>query len=154
MNQTDLAYRKTAVEGASGFGLLISLYDTLVGDLRRAADAQRAHDLEARSKELKHALVIVGFLENWIEPDSGELAGYLVSFYKSLRRTIIDAQVKQSAELLERKMAEVLNLRKVWQQLDHRVAASGPEILPPAEPPRYGNLPTLQMDHAQLSWSA
>ena len=37
MTRTDLAYRKTAVEGASGFGLLIALYDTLASDLRRAA---------------------------------------------------------------------------------------------------------------------
>jgi len=37
MNRTDMAYRKSAVEGATGFGLLIALYDTLAGDLRRAA---------------------------------------------------------------------------------------------------------------------
>ena len=37
MNPTELAYRKTAVEGASGFGLMIALYDTLAGNLRRAA---------------------------------------------------------------------------------------------------------------------
>ena len=56
MNRTDLAYRKTAVEGASGFGLLIALYDTLAGNLRRAAAAQRRNDLEDRCHEVKHAL--------------------------------------------------------------------------------------------------
>jgi flagellin-specific chaperone FliS len=46
MSPTEMAYRKTAVGGASGFGLLIALYDTLAGDLRRAADAERANDIE------------------------------------------------------------------------------------------------------------
>jgi hypothetical protein len=48
MNRTDVTYRKTAAEGASGFGLLIALYDTLAGDLRRAAEAERSNDIEQR----------------------------------------------------------------------------------------------------------
>ena len=38
MSPTEMAYRKTAIGGASGFGLLVALYDTLAGDLRRAAN--------------------------------------------------------------------------------------------------------------------
>jgi hypothetical protein len=56
MTPTDLAYRKTAVEGASGMGLLIALYDTLAGDLRRAAAAQRAMTLkDAAVKQSTHS---------------------------------------------------------------------------------------------------
>ena len=54
MNRTDLAYRRTAAEAASGLGLLIALFDTLAGDLRRAAEAQRANDIERRSREARH----------------------------------------------------------------------------------------------------
>lgn len=61
MHQTDLAYRQSAAVGASGFGILLALYDTLVGNLRRAAAAQRAGALDLRAKELKHAFVVVGF---------------------------------------------------------------------------------------------
>lgn len=132
MNGMDLAYRKTAAEGASGFGLLIALYDTLAGDLRRAASAQRAKDLEKRTSELKHAIMIVGVLENWIEADKGELAQKLIAFYANLRRRMLVAQAEQSAEMLEDLMAEVIAMREIWQRLDDGGAASGPEILPPA----------------------
>jgi flagellar biosynthetic protein FliS len=153
MNQTDLAYRKTAVEGASGFGLLIALYDTLAGDLRRAAAAQRSGNLEERGEELKHALLVVGHLENWIDAGSGELAQKLLGFYSRMRRKIIEAQTKQSPEILDAQMAETLRIREMWQRLDLRSAASGPEILPPERTPRY-NAPPLQMEQRQLSWSA
>ncbi len=67
MTPTELSYRKTATEGASGFGLLIGLFDTLAGNLRRAAEAQRANDMEKRCGEANHALLVIGHLENWID---------------------------------------------------------------------------------------
>jgi flagellar biosynthetic protein FliS len=154
MNPTNLAYRKTAAEGTTGFGLLIALYDTLAGDLRRAAAAQRKGNLEERTQELKHALLVVGVLENWINAESGELAQQLIAFYSKMRRIILDAQVKQSAEMLEKQMVETLRIREVWQRLDVRSATSGPEILPPERTERYSTAAFMQMEQSQLSWSA
>jgi flagellar biosynthetic protein FliS len=154
MNSRDLAYRKSAAQGASGFGLLIALYDTLAGDLRRAAAAQRSGNIEDRTNELKHALVVVGCLENWIDADSGELAKKLIAFYSRLRRKIIEAQARQSAAMLEQQMASVLSMREIWQKLDLKVEDGGPEILPPARTPSYGGFAVAQMERRQLSWSA
>ena len=162
MTSMDLAYRKTAASGASGFGLLIALYDTLVGDLRRAAAAQRAGNREDRSKELKHALTVVGCLQNWVDAESGDLARTLIAFYSGLRRKMIEAQAKESAEMLEEMMAEVLRLRQTWQQIDEGSAASRlevraeirPEILPPARTASiYGSF-SAPLERRQLSWSA
>jgi len=125
MNRADLAYRKTAVEGASGFGLLIALYDTLAGNLRRAAAAQRVNDIEGRCREAKHAIRVIGYLESCLYgSEGGDLTLQLRAFYRSLRRRLIVAQVKQSAEMLEQGMAEVLRIREYWQQIDQRSAAS------------------------------
>ncbi|MGB6687293.1 MAG: flagellar export chaperone FliS [Terracidiphilus sp.] len=154
MNSRDLAYRKSAAQGASGFGLLIALYDTLAGDLRRAAAAQRSGNIEARTNELKHALVVVGCLENWIDADSGELAKQLIAFYSDLRRKMIEAQAKQSAEMMDEQMASVLGMREIWQKLDLKVEDGGPEILPPARMPSYGGFAAMQMEGRQFSWSA
>jgi len=153
MNFTNLAYRKTVLEGLSGLPLLIAFYDTLAGDLRRAAAAQRKGNLEERSRELKHAALVVGALENWIDANSGDLARQLIAFYSKLRRAMLEAQVKQSAELLEAQMAEVLRIREVWQRLDLRSTNSGPEILPPERTEKYG-AGFMQLEHSQLSWSA
>src|SRR5271167_4346826 len=99
MNPTELAYRRTAVEGASGFGLLIALYDTLVGNLRRAIDAQRGNNIHNRCQELNHALLVIGYLEDWIDRESGgELAQKLVAFYSNLRAKLIEAQARNSSD--------------------------------------------------------
>lgn len=154
MNTMDLTYRKTAFEGASGFGLLIALYDTVAGDLRRAASAQRVGDLEKRAREVKHALAVIGVLENWIDSESGQLAKSLIAFYAGLRRKIIDAQIKQSAEMMEELMAEVLAIREIWQQMDGTSAATGPEILPPVGNQRHSGAFSAQPEQRKLSWSA
>lgn len=136
MNRTDLAYRRAAVQGASGIGLLIALYDTLAGNLRRAAAAQRVNDIEARCREAKHALTVIGYLESCLHrSEGGELTQQLKAFYARLRRKLIEAQVKQSAETFEREMAEVLRIRAHWQQIDQRGAASGPDAMQAATLP-------------------
>jgi|SRR5580692_558767 flagellar protein FliS len=157
MNYTDLAYRTTAAQSASGLSLLIALYDALARDLGRAAAAQRAGDLEARGREIKHALTVIAALENWVEPESGDLARKLVSFYRTLRRKLIDAQVKQSPQIFEEQMAATLTIREIWQRLELRgVTSAGPEmeILPPAQSSSYTGAWAAHLERRQLSWSA
>ena len=78
-----------------GCGLLIALYDTLVGNLRRAAEAQRSNDIEKRCQEINHALLVIGYLEDWIDRESeGELAQKLVAFYATMRKKLIEAQAR------------------------------------------------------------
>jgi len=132
MIQTDLAYRRTAAESASGLGLLISLFDTLAGDLRRAAEAQRQNDIERRCREANHALLVIGHLENWLSQGTGgALAHELIGFYAKLRHSLIQAQLRKSPEMMEELMAGVLQLREKWQQVEQRTEPSGPEVLRP-----------------------
>jgi flagellar protein FliS len=154
MNPTELAYRKTAVEGASGFGLLIALYDTLVGNLRRAADAQRKNDIPTRCHEINHALLVIGYLEDWIDRENGgELARKLVAFYTNLRATLIEAQARKSAEVLEREMAVILAIRGTWQDLELR--ASSALVDPPeSQVQSYPGVAISQDDQRVSSWSA
>jgi flagellar protein FliS len=121
MSPNELAYRKTAIEGTSGFGLLIALYDTLAGNLRRAAEAQRNNDIQKRCQEANHALLVIGYLEDWIDREGGgELAEKLVHFYAGLRTNLIAAQIQQSAALLEQQMNVILAIRGTWQDLEAR----------------------------------
>jgi flagellar protein FliS len=154
MNPTEMTYRKTAVEGASGFGLLIALYDTLAGNLRRAADAQRRGDIQKRCEELKHALLVIGYLEDWVDrKEGGELAQRLLAFYANLRARLIKAQAKQSAEILEREMIVVLAIRGTWHDLEAR-ASSALELLPTSETLKYPGTVPPQEEPSVYSWSA
>ena len=155
MSPTEMAYRKTAIGGASGFGLLIALYDTLAGDLRRAAEAERSSDIESRTREVNHAFLVIGYLEDWVNRGSGgELADYLVKFYRSLRRKMIQAQVKRSPEILEEQMAEVLKIREVWQQFELRGSSDTSKAPAWSQTPSDFGAEPAGYDRSSSSWSA
>jgi flagellar biosynthetic protein FliS len=152
----EFTYRKTvAAASASGLGLLIGLYDTLAADLRRAAAAERDDDIELRCREVNHALTVIGHLEDWLArgPD-GMLAQQLIAFYATLRRRLIEAQVKRSAELLEEQIDEILTLRGVWQGVEFKSGPSGPEILPPIQPQQYAAFYPSDSECRYSRWSA
>ena len=154
MQSTQLAYRKSAAEGAGGFGLLIALYDTLAGNLRRAADAERDNHLEKRCLEINHALLVVGYLEDAIEQASGgELTQQLVSLYSSLRRKLIEAQAKRSPLILEQQMERVLRLRESWQTMELS-APDAPNSLARAMANREHDGTAAYQPSGSTSWSA
>lgn len=116
---TELSYRKSSIDGASPIGLMIALFDTLVGNFRRAANALRKNDIEARCKELNHAALVLGQLESWVDLKSGgESAESLSRFYAYLRAKMMEASVSKSAAVLEKQIEMILHVRSSWQQLD------------------------------------
>lgn len=142
-----------AAEGGNGFNLLTALFDTLAGDLRRAAEAQRNQDIEKRCRETKHAFLVIGHLEEWLNSGSGgELAKQLFAFYSRLRCRLLEAQARSSAELLEQQMADVLAIREHWQKMDvRRLPEVSPTILT-ASPPQFGYL-AMETERSHSSWS-
>jgi len=116
---TGLSYRRSAVEGASSIGLMIALFDTLAGDLGRAAAALRKNDIETRCRELNHAALVLGHLESWIDrANGGDSAESLAAFYTYLRAKMMEASAKKSAAILDSQIEMILNVRSAWQQLD------------------------------------
>jgi flagellar biosynthetic protein FliS len=150
MLPAELAYRKTAAESASGLTLLLSLYDTLAGDIRRAAAAERRKDIAARCCEMNHAFMVIAFLEDRMSRgNGGDLAQQLVSFYSGLRRQLIRAQSKRSPEMLEHLMNSVLEIRKAWQQVESRPIPNA-EAMPASAPTRS----IAETERASSSWLA
>jgi len=116
---TEMSYRKTAIAGASSIGLMIALFDTLVGDLRRACSALRKNDIEARCNELNHAALVLGQLESWIDlSNGGDSAETLSRFYAYLRAKMLEASINKSAAILDKPIEMILHVRSAWQQLD------------------------------------
>jgi flagellar secretion chaperone FliS len=119
LNQTELSYRRSAIEGASIIGLMIALFDTLIGDLRRAASALHKNDIETRCKELNHATLVLGQLNEWVDLENGgESARTLDRFYAYLRAKMMEAAVTKSAALLETQIDMISHVRSAWQKLD------------------------------------
>ena len=136
----EATYRDCSIGGASPIGLMIGLFDRLITDLRRAAEAVRRHDIEARCRDLNHALLIVGQLESWIDrKNGGEPARQLSTFYSYLRARLLEASAKQSAELFEAQMQTIVHIRSKWQ-LQEDTTAQAPSANEARQPDAGGSI--------------
>lgn len=154
MSPSEIAYRQTAAIGSDGLSLMIALYDTLAGDLRRGAKAERCNDIAERCKQLNHALLVLGFLENQVNKGTeGDLYQTLIAFYGRLRRRILESQSNRLPEILDQEMAQVLKIRETWQKLQMR-SEPAPSYLPPVARQTYPGSKSLAESLKSMSWSA
>jgi len=114
-----LEYRRAATQQASVVGLVIALYDTLMGDLRRAAEAIDKGDIQGRCDQLIHAFKVLQQLESMLDMEKGGPTAIQVKrFYTHVRGQLLLAQFKLSSEILHQQIQIVLEVREAWQQLD------------------------------------
>jgi flagellar protein FliS len=112
-------YAALSAAGTSPVGLVVRLYETVIGDLGRAITAIRDDDIERRTSELQHALAVIGQLQGALEMEhGGEPARVLNRFYDLARSRIIEAQVRHSGKLLEEVMRDFLLLRGAWAEIE------------------------------------
>jgi flagellar protein FliS len=113
------SYRHSSIEGASPIGLVVALYDRLIEDLQLAADALRRNDIEARCHALNHASLVLGQLQDWIDPTATDpLRQNLLDFYHLLRTRLLEASLKRSAEILVEQIELIAGVRSAWQRRD------------------------------------
>ena len=114
-----LAYRRAATQQSSVVGLVVALHDTLVGNLRRAADAIENNDIQTRCNELIHGFKVLQQLDAMLDMKHGGPTAITVSrFYRHVRGQMLAAQFKLSAEMLREQITTVLDVRQAWHQLD------------------------------------
>jgi len=158
LSETSISYRRSAIQGASAIGLIITLFDTLAGDLSRAANAIRKNDIETRCQELNHAALVLGQLQDWVDlKNGGESAQTLSRFYTYLRAKMIEASVIQSATLLDAQIEMILHVRSAWQLLDAAPPDSmeeGIEALTEKATAAYSPTPGKDLERIPFSQSA
>jgi len=95
------------------------LYEQLVKDLRRAGAAMEKNEIEIRTREIDHALLVVGRLQGTLDVrGGGEVARNLGRFYSVLRGSLLEAQVQASREVLGDLVTQLLALRDAWEEVD------------------------------------
>ena len=116
---TPLDYRKAVVENASPIGLVIALYDTLVADIQRAIEATKAGDIEKRTSQIVHAFQVLQQLEGGLNmSDGSQTAKDLSRLYRHIRAKLLEAQFKQSVDMLTAQIDLALQMRQAWQRAD------------------------------------
>jgi flagellar protein FliS len=114
-----LEYRRAATQQASVVGLVIALHDTLIGDLKRAADAMDREDISTRCEQLIHGFKVLTQLDAMLDMNSGgEAAVNIRRFYKHVRSQMLNAQFKLDPTILRDQVRVVLEVRQAWQQVD------------------------------------
>jgi len=118
-SQTERSYLRSAAQNATAVGLVIILYDLLLHDLELAIAAFADRDIERRSEEIKHSLLVLQQLEGSLDHENGgEAAKHFSAFYSALRCKIFEAQLKGSPDILKQQIELVLDVRQAWQQVD------------------------------------
>jgi len=127
LTQSDIAglYSQGLAQGASPLGLVVALYDTILRDLRRAADAIARGDIQTRTFELNHALRVIAELENVLDHQrGGTVAAQLKQFYVVTRSMILNAGILNSRAALQQLFEIFSTMRQAWYQAEQKVAAT------------------------------
>jgi flagellar protein FliS len=118
-----LSYREAAVAGASPVRLVILMYEQAMEDLRRALAAHAGGDIEGRTREINHALLVIGHLQATLDKDQGgKVAENLARFYDQLRAGLAEAQCRQSATALEQQISHLMLVHEAWCEVEKALA--------------------------------
>lgn len=118
-----LSYREIAVAGASPARLVILLYEQAIKDLLRAVEAQQHGDIERRTREINHALLVIGHLEATLDKEQGgKVSVNLERFYQQVRAGLIEAQVQQSVVGLEKQISHLMEVHDAWCEVERQLA--------------------------------
>jgi flagellar secretion chaperone FliS len=126
-----LAYRQ--VSGQNPVRLVILLYEQLIDDLRRCVVALQSNEIEKRTVEMGHALLVLGHLQSALDLEKGgDVALNLERFYTLLRSSLLEAQAHASAAPLQEQISHLISLREAWLEVERTSAAASQDQRAPS----------------------
>ena len=138
-----LLYRETAIAGASPIRLVVLLYEQAIEDLRRAVAAQRKGDIEERTREINHAVLVIGHLQATLDrKQGGKVSDNLERFYRQVISGLREAQAKQSTAGLEKQISLLIEIHDAWCEVERQLAPATIQLQETGE------------DHSRSEWNA
>jgi flagellin-specific chaperone FliS len=84
-------------------------------------------DVELRTKEINHALLVIGHLQGTLDRESGAgVSRNLDRFYCSVRSRLTEAHMRISKEILYEQISNFLSMREAWIEVDRTTQAGTP----------------------------
>lgn len=146
-----ISYREAAVRGARPVRLVICLYEQAIEDLRQAVVALEKGDIELRTRKINHATTVIGQLQGTLDMErGGEVAINLQRFYHVIRAGLVEAQMKQSARILEQQISQLVLVYEAWLEVE-RATESAPNTPPENS---QTTVPISSPDTPAADWSA
>jgi len=111
-------YKSVKVETASPKGLVIIAYDGMIDCLQKAKRAieKQPKDIEKSTKEIIRAEQILGVLIDGLNPNVGEVAQMLGSFYSFLGKQLIQLNFSKEPEGFDKVINLIKQVKEFWQQ--------------------------------------
>ena len=110
------AYVDQMVNTASPARLLVMLFDRLVLDVQRAAEAQESGDISTANTNLIHAQEIVLELRSSLKLDAWEGAEQLANIYAWLHSELIRANVSKDVAVTRACLTIIEPLAETWRE--------------------------------------
>jgi flagellar protein FliS len=143
------SYRESSVRGASPVRLVICLYEQAIEDLRRAVIALEKGDVETRTGQINHALLVIAQLQGSLDMErGGDVAKNLARFYNLVRAGLTEAQFKQSSNLLQQQISQLVEVHEAWIEVERATAS------PLSPPPRSQPQASSASETSSANWNA
>lgn len=110
------AYEQNAVATASPGELTLMLYNGCLKFLNQAKSAMEENDYESKNKYIQKAQSIISELMVTLNMDI-PVAKHMMQMYDYMNRRLIDANIKNSVEILEEVESFVAEFRDTWKEV-------------------------------------
>jgi flagellar protein FliS len=109
------SYREIALQGATPIELVVALYDAAIEDMRYALTAMQQNDMETRARQIGHALIVLQQLQGTLDFErGGSAARQFEQFYNLVRAKLLEAQIRNSSDLLREQIRYFSEVRDCW----------------------------------------
>jgi flagellar protein FliS len=106
------------------------MYDRLVADIQAAIACMQKMDIEGRCKNINHAFLLLQQLQCGLNMDEGgETAKSLEAFYLYIHSTLLEAQGRNSIQLLQALIERILQVRSAWYQVESERTGSNAQFV-------------------------
>ena len=120
--EAKLTYRDNAARGATPIELVVMLYDSAIQDMGRALTAMKKSDIEERATASSHALLVMQQLQGTLDFERGGAAAkHFEQFYNLVRGKLLEAQLRNSPELMQQQIRFMSEVRECWIQADRQL---------------------------------
>ena len=120
--EAKMTYREDAVRGATPIELVIILFDAAIDDMQRAANAIQRGDLEGRMTAVRHAMLVLQQLQGTLDFEKGgRVARQFEQFYNLVRAKVLEAQMRNSPELVRQQIQFMTEVRECWVQAEKQL---------------------------------
>lgn len=122
-------YQKGAIGGASPVQLVVMMYDGALRFMEQGKHAMKLKDLEKQNYYLLKAQKIVMELTACLDMEQGgEIAQNLLALYGYVVNELMEANMKDLPEGIDRAIRVISDLRESWVQVEAKLRPAAEEL--------------------------